>query len=161
MAGPLQELAKKANSQIASTKRVLALPSAKGLLWAASDGNEDLQPPDVWFFLNRILQKKGPDGPPQYRNIHGIVYFNPRMPIQVQGKNGPGLFWLYQTRADAHLTGFLKALSRSWIRYNEKYLLRGPFFPVTAAPSALRFAGVRRSMPRIDVKHAPPAKRSK
>lgn len=158
MAGPLQDIVKKANRQIGSTKGLLGMPSAKGLLWVASDGNEDLQPRDVWFFLTRILKKKTQDGSPQYSNVNGVAYFNPRMPVQVPGTTTPGLVWFGGSRdqGDADLNGFLEGLGEAWIRYNERYRLFGPIARSTAQPGALHFAGVTPKMPRIDMNERTP-----
>lgn len=67
MGKPLQDkVLATANQQIRETKKLLNMPKAKGLLMVASDGNRDLLPNDVWFFLTRLLQKTHEDGSPQF-----------------------------------------------------------------------------------------------
>jgi hypothetical protein len=156
LAAPLQEIAKKANRQIGSTKELLGMPSAKGVLWVASDGNADLQPHDVWFLLSRVLSKKAQDGSAQYRHINAVIYFNPRMPVEVPGATAPGLVWFSDSRdpSDAELRNFLQVISESWIQYNERFLIGRPLARQPAPSRLLRFAGVQRALPRIDINDA-------
>src|ERR1019366_6561386 len=91
---PLRKVLAKANHQIRTTKELLNMPAAKGLLIVASDGNEDLLPSDVWFFFTRLLQKKHPDGRPQFSSVHSLVYLNPRMPVLRPGTKQPALLWM-------------------------------------------------------------------
>jgi len=107
-----------ANAQIKSTKELLDLPEARGLLWVASDGNEFLQPNVVWYLLHRILQKKKPDGSPAYSSIHGLAYFSPRMLAKIPGIQMPVILWLtgYRQR-DSQVEACLKELSDEWPRY--------------------------------------------
>ncbi len=153
LAAPLQGRVKKANGQIANTKRILNRPDAKGLLWIASDGNGDLQPDLVWFVLKRILGKKNPDGSSQYSNIDGLVYFNPRMPVEVPRGPNPGLFWLSATRDtdDHRLEECVKELGEAWIQYNERCLLGRPIKREYGGNAPLRFAGFEPRVPHIDV----------
>jgi hypothetical protein len=107
-----------ANAQIRSTKELLELPDARGLLWVASDGNEFLQPNTVWYLLQRILRKTKADGSPAYSNLHGLAYFSPRMLAQVPGVPEPVLLWMtgYRQR-DPRLEACLDELSNEWPRY--------------------------------------------
>jgi hypothetical protein len=107
-----------ANAQIKSTKRLLNLPDARGLLWVASDGNEFLQPNMVWYLLHRILKKKKANGDPAYSSIHGLAYFSPRMLGQIPGVAEPALIWFsgYRQR-DPKLQDCLNELSNEWPKY--------------------------------------------
>ena len=107
-----------ANAQIKSTKKLLNLPSARGVLWVASDGNEFLQPNIVWYLLHRILKKKKANGDPAYSSIHGLAYFSPRMLGQFPGVPEPALIWFsgYRQR-DPQLQACLDELSTEWPKY--------------------------------------------
>lgn len=107
-----------ANDQIKSTKKLLNMPDAKGLLWVASDGNEFLQPNVVWYLLHRILQKKKQNGDPAYSSIHGLAYFSPRMLGQIPGVSQPALLWFSGYRQpDPQLKSCLDELSDEWPKY--------------------------------------------
>jgi hypothetical protein len=96
---PLQDsVLGRANGQIRETKKLLNMPGAKGLVMVASDGNQDLLPSDVWFYLTRLLQKKHEDGRPQYSHIHAIVYFNPRMLAQLPRSGQAAHLWMSGSR---------------------------------------------------------------
>lgn len=150
----------KAHEQIRGTKEVLKMPDAKGLLIVASDGNEDLLPNDVWFFLTRLLRKRHPDGRPQFSSIHSLLYFNPRMPVLLPGTGQPTLLWMSGPRqADDHeMVSFLNTLAEAWPGYMER-TMGVPFPRVELEPSQPRnfkFAGVAPRLPRIQVTDSPP-----
>jgi hypothetical protein len=144
-----------ANAQIKSTKELLNLPDAKGLLWVASDGNEFLQPNTVWYLLHRILQKKKPDGNPAYSSIHGLAYFSPRMLAQVKGIQEPVLLWMsgYRQR-DPQLEACLSELSSEWPNYvswAQGIQIRNGIAKV----EDIRFLGVKEEMLQIDLSKRP------
>src|SRR5260370_4258362 len=56
----------KANRQIDETKKLLALPDAKGILLLANDSTADLDPYNMIVVIANILRKTHPDGSPQY-----------------------------------------------------------------------------------------------
>jgi hypothetical protein len=150
MAEPLQKhIVFEANNQIKSTKEILNMPDAMGLLWVASDGNEDLQPNIVWYLLTRTLQKKKANGEPAYSSIHGIAYFNPRMPAQVPQANEPAIFWFDGCRQpNSELATLLSELSGEWPRYVASahgITVR----EVSGTPEDTRFFGVPPKMPTI------------
>ncbi len=119
MAAPLQKnVVVAANNQIKITKETLNMPNAKGLLWVASDGNEDLQPDVVMYLLIRILQKKHPTGLPAFSHIHGLVYFSPRMFVEVPQSPHPALIWCpYSRTHDEQMDACIEELGRAWPRY--------------------------------------------
>ena len=148
-----------ANSQIRKTKELLKLPSAKGLLWVASDGNEDLQPNDVWIMMCRLLQKTREGGTPQHSNIHALAYFSPRMLVELPDSRRPAQFWFSGARQpdDQEMLAFLQLLSDAW----PKYVARAQGTEVErvgrkATPAelleSLRFFGVPPRMLRIRMK---------
>jgi hypothetical protein len=144
-----------ANAQIKSTKELLNLPDAKGLLWVASDGNEFLQPNTVWYLLHRILQKKKQDGNPAYSSIHGLAYFSPRMLAQVKGIQEPVLLWMsgYRQR-DPHLEACLNELSSEWPKYvswAQGIQIRDGLAKV----EDVRFLGVKEEILQIDLSKRP------
>lgn len=142
-----------ANAQIRSTKEILNVPDARGLLWVASDGNEFLQPSTLWYLLQRILQKKKPDGSPAYSNIHGLAYFSPRMLAQVPGVTEPVLLWMtgYRQR-DPRLEACLDELTTEWPHYvawAQGIQIR-TISPV-ATVAETRFWGIKEKLLQIDL----------
>jgi hypothetical protein len=144
LAGPLQtRLVVKANDQIKSTRKLLDLPDARGLLWVASDGNADLQPDLLWYLLTRILRKKKPNGEPAYSGVNGIIYFNPRMPAKIPQVPEPLLFWFGGARdpGDLQLKTLLSELYDRWFPYLA--VANGiSIRPVQGTPDQVRFLGV-------------------
>jgi hypothetical protein len=157
---PLQtNILAKANQQIRATKELLQVPDAKGLLMVASDGNEDLPPGDVLFFLARLLRKQHPDGRPQFSNIHALVYFNPRMPALTPTTGQLALLWAPVQRytEDREMAGLLDTLGGAFQRYMER-TMGLPFPEAELEPEQhrnLNFAGVSPRMPHIQVAYSP------
>jgi hypothetical protein len=155
MASPLQKnVVGKANSQIGRTKEILNMPDAKGLLWVASDGNEDLQPNDVWFLLTRILQKTDENGTPLFSNIHGLAYFSPRMLVQMSQSEQPAIFWFSGCRhaGDSQLVACLNELYSEWPQYVAR-TQRIVVQQIGGRPENVHFPGVLPRMPRIQINH--------
>jgi hypothetical protein len=161
MAAPLErQVFSDANKQIRSTKKFLNLPEAKGLLWVASDGNEDLQPNVVWYLLTRIIQKKKQNGEPLYSNIDGLAYFAPRMLVKMPNSDKPAQIWLSGTRqpGDQTLNACLNELSKAWPRYVSR--AQGSVVEEidgnTSAPppQGINFLGVTPRMPRVEVNYS-------
>ncbi len=106
-----------ANVQIRSTKKLLNMPDAKGLLWVASDGNEYFQPHVLSYLLKRIL-KKTVDGQPAYSSLNGLAYFSPRMLTQMPGVPEPVILWVGGCRQpDSQLQACLDEMAAEWPRY--------------------------------------------
>jgi hypothetical protein len=151
--GLLKHIVAAANSQIKSTKAILEMPNAKGLLWVASDGNEDLQPNVVWYLLTRILQKKRQNGALGYSSIHGLVYFAPRMVAQIPKTPLPAVMWFSGTRTpDAQLKAWLGELSEAWRKYvahANGIVIRD----INGRPEDARFFGVSPTLPSISVNY--------
>jgi len=145
----------KANEQIGETKRLLGAAGAKGVLLLARDGNEDLQPSNVWFLANRILSKKHAVGSPQYSHINGVAYFTPRMPVWVPHLRQRVFIWADEVRRDdPALASFLKGLASAWYEFQVKQTgvpiqrFAGESF---SAVRDATFSGPR--IPIIDVNH--------
>jgi hypothetical protein len=118
----------------------------------ASDGNEDLQPNDVWFLLTRILQKKHKSGEPLFSNIHALAYFSPRMQVQKSQSKQPAIFWFSGCRQpdDQQMATCLNELYTAW----PQYVARAQGIAVRhldGTPEDLRFLGVSPRMPKIQV----------
>jgi len=138
-----------ANNQIKSTKRILGIPDARGLLWVASDGNEYLQPNVVWYLLTRILQKKKGNGDPAFSSIHGLAYFNPRMLARVPQATEPAILWFSGCRQpEPQLAACLSDLSTAWPQY-VTWAHGVPVRQVGGAPEDARFFGPEARMPRV------------
>lgn len=142
-----------ANKQIKSSKRLLNLPEAKGLLWVASDGNDQFSPETVWYLLTRILRKKKEDGGPAYSSINGIAYFNPRMLARVPNLKEPALLWFSGTRNPQHdqnLQACLNVLNNAWPQYVARaqgIKVRG----VDAKPDGVTFWDAAPKVPLIEI----------
>jgi len=95
------------------------LPEAKGLLWVASDNSAGMDPDVVWYLLRRILQKRKPTGELAYSSLHGLAYFNPRVPAKYVGGPEPLMFWFSGPRQteDAQMTSCLLRLHEAWLPY--------------------------------------------
>ena len=145
-----------ANKQIKSTKSLLNMPDAKGLLWVASDGNEDFQPDVVWYLLTKALQKKKESGDPAYSSINGLAYFNPRMPVQVPQAAEPAMFWFSGCRdlsQDERLQACLNILSSGWPHYvawAQGITVRDV---AGGKPEDARFLGVEPKLPKISINY--------
>ncbi len=73
----VEQIIKKASKQIKSTKNLLNMPNAKGLLIAVHDGNYGLEPQAAMNLISRCL--KGT----QHSHIDWVVYFSANMPASV------------------------------------------------------------------------------
>ena len=123
IAKPLRNnIFRKANRQIGATKDIIGMPDAKGVLLVASDGNKDLQPYDVPFFLSTLIDLRTPDGTVQFPHIDAFVYFNPRMPAKIPTTGQMTLIWGTMLRQpdDSTLATFLEVLARLFRVYMQE-----------------------------------------
>lgn len=126
---PVERIVAKANRQIRSSKKSLGLPSAKGLLLVANDGNFlHTNPTDYIILVARVLAKKTANGERRFPHIHGIVYFSYRvgslaegMPFWASGDTEP------RSSTDLVMREFQEKLRSGWFSYLEKAMGR----PVT------------------------------
>jgi hypothetical protein len=79
----IEQHVRKASKQIKSTKNLLNMPDAKGLLIAVHDGNYGLEPEAAINLISRCLKGK------QHSHIDWVVYFCANMPAGVpnDGRN--------------------------------------------------------------------------
>jgi hypothetical protein len=150
MAETLQKhLVLAANKQIRSTKELLNMPDAKGLLWVASDGNEFLQPDMICHLLKRILTKKKPNGNDAYSSLHGAAYFSPRMPVQIPGAAEPGLIWVnIHRQPNPEFQVWLDALSNEWPKY-VSWAQGIPIRDAAGTVEGVRFMGYKEKLMQI------------
>jgi hypothetical protein len=80
---PIESIIRDANRQIRSTKRACDLPSAKGIVLIANDGNFlHTEPADYLGLIARVLGKKTQEGGPRFTHIDGVIYFSYRVPVR-------------------------------------------------------------------------------
>lgn len=121
---PWKKKLENANKQIKTTKAVLKLANACGILLLCDDSPRSFPPEDVLGFLARTLQSRKPDGTQVYSHIDRIVYFsvNPRAVT----KEGIGLnFWMpayRQPDEDETISEFLENLREAWVQYHADLL---------------------------------------
>lgn len=114
---PVERVVRKANRQIRATKQSLNLPTAKGLLLIANDGNLlHTSPIDYMNLVARALQKKTPTGDLQFPHIHGVVYFSYRIGSRDEGMP----FWVsgdIERNGDAQMRALQEKLRHGWFSY--------------------------------------------
>ena len=124
LVNPLEGVIESANRQIRSTKQILNLPSAQGLLLIFNLGNQlHNRPQDFRLLIAKVLRKKLPNKQLRFTNIHGVVYFSYESvktqqqnmsfwaPMQVQVAPGDDMKPMEQ---------FQKDLQQGWYSYVEK-----------------------------------------
>jgi hypothetical protein len=128
-----------ANKQIKTTKTLLKLPDACGVLFLADDAAHSFEPTDVMTLIARTLQSRKEDGSQIYSHLDRIVYFsvNPKTVT----KEGMGLnFWMpaYRNKDEKPISEFLESFGRSWFQYNAELFGTKP---VEMAPENESFKG--------------------
>ena len=114
---PLQKAVKQANRQIRQTKEYFDLPSAKGLVILAIDGNYALTPEMSACILARLL-------PYHYSSIDSFIYFTPNMMVPSKLHNRLTNVWI--SGASPHPSAnpvedeYLNQITRGWIQYLEQ-----------------------------------------
>lgn len=114
-----RNIVSKANRQIKETKAALGLPEAKGVLLLANDGNRSMTPSNIFFFLNRILNKKKDDGTLVCSSIDWIVLFSTNVAVMVGRDPRPMMFWTAAHRFgdDPLISRFLAEMNVAWNRH--------------------------------------------
>ena len=113
---PVENIIRKANQQIRSSKDALSLPQASGLLLIANDGNFlHTEPADYLNIVALVLKKKDSNGKPKFPHIDGIVYFSYR----VASSNEPFPFWApaHVHPDDTEVISFQEKLRAGWFSY--------------------------------------------
>jgi hypothetical protein len=117
---PIENIIRKANRQIRSTKQSKNCLDARGLLLIANDGNFlHTSPNDYMILVARILGKRDQKGQPRFPHIHGVVYFSYRIRSRDEGLP----FWApgYVKRGgDPAMTEFQQRLRLGWFSYLSK-----------------------------------------
>jgi hypothetical protein len=115
---PVEGIIRKANRQIRSTKGSEALPTAKGILLVANDGNFlHTDPLDYLNLMAIVFKKRGPNGEPRFPHIDGVVYFSYRVPIRGE----PFPFWVpAHLKPDERVLSFQEKLRIGWFSYVAK-----------------------------------------
>lgn len=129
-----------ANKQIKTTKSLLNLPNACGILFLVDDANLSFAPEDGMGFIARTLRSRKPDGSQIYSHLDRIVYFsvNPRAVT----KDGVGLnFWMpaYRHVDEKPISEFLENFRLGWVQYHAS-LLSMP--AAQMSPSDPEFKGI-------------------
>ena len=106
---------KKANKQIKTTKKLLSMPNAKGLLLLVNDGNFAVQSDMVLHLAERSL--KG-----YYSSINSMVHFTVNMVSDMNGVPKDILVWVPLHRSETNRVSleFLHELRNAWVIYFEK-----------------------------------------
>jgi len=111
---------RKANAQIRQSVVDFDMPTAKGLLLLANDGNYTLEPQNVLLILLRILNRGD-----LFPFINTVVYFTPNMVVRMpDGSIGP--LWMHVWR-DMNIgipLEFLNALGAGWAAFHGKLMGR-------------------------------------
>jgi len=112
---PLKGVIKKANRQIRQTKDTLNLPSYKGLLLLANDGNFALP-------LNTLCQLVGGILSGGYTSINCSVVFSVNMVAQLPGVDIPCMVWMpsYRSQAKSISPDVMVSIRDGWTAFHEK-----------------------------------------
>ena len=89
---PIARRIRKANAQIRSTKRILDMEDAAGLLFLAQDGDYSINPATVFDLAARCL--KGGN----FRSIDHIIHFNANLPASRPNDSLGYMFWTHARR---------------------------------------------------------------
>lgn len=117
---PVENIVRKANRQIRSSKQSMNHTDSKGLLLIANEGNLlHTSPVDYMTLVGGVLSKKDQSGERRFPHIDGVVYFSRRIrsrdegfPFWVSGYVRPG--------GDPALSAFQERLQRGWFAYISK-----------------------------------------
>ncbi len=113
----IEQHVRKASKQIKSTKNLLNMPDAKGLLIAVHDGNYGLDPETAINLISRSLKGK------QHSHIDWVVYFSANMPAGVPNDDRNVQPFISAPRYQP--SDFPKELPEkfyaAWIEYEERF----------------------------------------
>jgi len=112
---PLQRIIEKANRQIRQTKETLNLPSYKGLLLLANDGNYANPPPTLNQLIGGVLSKG-------FTSIDCYVLFTVNVTAQVPGIDIPCTLWMpsFRSEADSISPDVMASLRDDWTLFQEQ-----------------------------------------
>jgi hypothetical protein len=111
---PIDRVLHKANNQICSTKGLLNVPDANGLLLLCNDGNFGLTHMEYISIISNLLQRKYRDG-----CIDGFVYFTYNQIAELPGFAYDFTVWvpLYDEDAPLDLANFVDRLGASYYKF--------------------------------------------
>lgn len=122
--GSTEPLIRDANRQIRDTKSRMNLPSAKGILIIANEGNSYHDHPDSHRrLIAEILRKRTPTGELRYPHINGAVHFSIK---DVKSRDEGMYFWanLQMKQSPAEdvqpIADFQRDLQQAWYNYLER-----------------------------------------
>jgi hypothetical protein len=106
---PIAHRIKTADKQIKSTKTILRMESAMGLLFLAQDGDYSVGPADVLSLVARVLNGKN------YSNINEVIYFNARPAVR-RSDQSENMLWAPARRNGARAVPIelVSRLSAEW-----------------------------------------------
>lgn len=101
---------RKADKQIESTKKLLDLPNARGLVLLANDGNYFSHPADALGLIAQVMQNHF-----MKSHLDGFVYFTVNTVIKVPDNDRELLYWVpsYRKTGDG-LADFVNLLGAGW-----------------------------------------------
>lgn len=101
---------RKADKQIESTKKLLDLPNARGLVLLANDGNYFSHPEEAVGLIAQVMQQHF-----MASHLDGFVYFTINSVVKVPGNDRELLFWVpsYRKTGD-ELGDFVNLLGAGW-----------------------------------------------
>jgi hypothetical protein len=121
---PIDDLIRKANSQIRETKSRFGYRDAIGLVFIFNEGNLlHSSPTDFARILGTVVQKRKPDGTLKYDEIKGVVFFSY---LTVRTKDDNSSFWIpiqVKTSASEDLSAmehFQIELRSAWYSFLER-----------------------------------------
>lgn len=131
---PVENIIRKANAQIRSTKESRNSPSSKGLLLIANEGNLlHTSPKDYMILVARVLSKLTQERQRRFPYIDGVVYFSYRIRTQREGLP----FWIAgytKQGGDPPMTTFQERLKLGWYSYLSKTNGGVPIWEVQVKP---------------------------
>ncbi len=112
---PLKRVIEKANRQIRETKATLNLPSYKGLLLLANDGNFALPPNTLHQLVGEVLTDS-------YTSINCFVLFSVNMIAQVPKVEFPCRVWMpnFRSESESIPSDVMGSIRDGWHEFHEK-----------------------------------------
>ncbi|MDZ4109238.1 MAG: hypothetical protein U1E18_06510 [Brevundimonas sp.] len=110
---PLARTAKKASSQLKSTRDNLKRPNAKGILWLVNDNFRGLPPERVVGLMGRILNGS-------CSGVDGLIYLTNHY-IELPDDEFARIAWvpIYRDETDDKLSEFVNWLGKEWFDFVE------------------------------------------
>lgn len=115
MANPLRNAMRKANKQIAATKRHLVIPNARGLVLFANNGNYGFRPQQALSILSEAVLHLSEN------HVDGFVYFTPNVYHDIGDDIARTLWTPPYAVGKEDLADFVNPFGRAWIDYYEQF----------------------------------------